>query len=78
MGTRSRVVGVAGALLIAATSVGGVSASSHREAPAIAGDPGADNTDLYRSSVRTTERLTIIANYIARSLPVGRTSVRRS
>ena len=47
MATRSKVVGIAGALLIAATSVSGVFASSHREAPAIAGDPGADNTDLY-------------------------------
>ena len=38
---------IAGALLIATTSVGGVLASSHREAPLIAGDPAADNTDLY-------------------------------
>ena len=47
LSTRSRVAGVAGALLIAATSVTGVFASSHREAPLIAGDPAADNTDLY-------------------------------
>ena len=47
LSTRSRVAGVAGALLIAVTSVSGVLASSHREAPLIAGDPAADNTDLY-------------------------------
>ena len=29
------------------------SASSHREAPLISKDPGADNTDVYASSART-------------------------
>ena len=72
MATRSRVVGVAGALLIAATSVGGVFASSHREAPAIAGDPGADNTDLYAFvSPDDPNSLTIIANYIPLEEPAG-------
>ena len=47
MSTRSKAAGLAGALLIAVTSVSGVFASSHREAPLIAGDPAADNTDLY-------------------------------
>ena len=72
MGTRSRVVGVAGALLIAATSVGGVFASSHREAPAIAGDPGADNTDLYAFvSPDDPNSLTVIANYVPLEEPAG-------
>ena len=39
----------AGALLasMSVLDVGTASASSHREAPLIAGDPAADNTDLY-------------------------------
>jgi Domain of unknown function (DUF4331) len=70
--TRSRAVGIAGAFLIAATSVGGVLASSHREAPAIAGDPGADNTDLYAFvSPDDPNSLTIIANYIPLEEPAG-------
>jgi len=70
--TRSRAVGIAGALLIAATSVGGVLASSHREAPAIAGDPGADNTDLYAFvSPDDPNSLTIVANYIPLEEPAG-------
>ena len=44
---RARVTGVAGALLIALSSVGTAGAASHREAPLIANDPAADNTDLY-------------------------------
>jgi hypothetical protein len=70
--TRSRAVGIAGALLIAATSVGGVLASSHREAPAISGDPGADNTDLYAFvSPDDPNSLTIIANYVPLEEPAG-------
>ena len=72
MATRSKVVGIAGALLIAATSVGGVLASSHREAPLIAGDPGADNTDLYAFvSPDDPNSLTIIANYVPLEEPAG-------
>ena len=72
MASRSKVVGIAGALLIAATSVGGVFASSHREAPAIAGDPGADNTDLYAFvSPDDPNSLTIIANYVPLEEPAG-------
>ena len=72
MTSRSKVVGIAGALLIAATSVGGVFASSHREAPAIAGDPGADNTDLYAFvSPDDPNSLTIIANYVPLEEPAG-------
>ncbi|WP_094545313.1 DUF4331 family protein [Rubricoccus marinus] len=47
-------------------------ASSHREAPLIADDPLADNTDVY--AFRTpddSETVTIVANYIPLSLPEG-------
>jgi hypothetical protein len=63
---------VTGALLIAATSVSGVFASSHREAPLIAGDPAADNTDLYAFiSPNDPNSLTIIANYVPLEEPAG-------
>ena len=40
-------------------------ASSHREAPAIANDPAADNTDLYAfRSVDSPGRLTIVSNWL--------------
>ena len=70
-----------------ATSVGGVlalsgqhnklEASSHREAPLIADDPLADNTDLYafRSpdapANNASASVTIIANYIPLEVPQG-------
>jgi Domain of unknown function (DUF4331) len=47
-------------------------ASSHREAPMIANDPLADNTDLYAfRSPDDTTTVTIIANYIPLQLPQG-------
>jgi hypothetical protein len=47
-------------------------ASSHREAPMIANDPLADNTDLYAfRSPDDTSTVTIIANYIPFELPAG-------
>jgi len=70
--TRSQVVAIGGALLIAASSVSGVLASSHREAPLISGDPAADNTDLYAFvSPDDPSKLTIIANYIPLQQPGG-------
>jgi len=49
-----------------------VQASSHREAPLIANDPLADNTDLYAfRSPDDTNTVTIIANYIPLQLPQG-------
>jgi len=70
--TRSRVVAIGGALLIAMSSVTGVLASSHREAPLISGDPSADNTDLYAFvSPNDTSKLTIVANYIPLQQPGG-------
>lgn len=47
-------------------------ASSHREAPLIADDPMADNTDLYAfRSPDDPNTVTIIANYIPLQLPQG-------
>jgi hypothetical protein len=47
-------------------------ASSHREAPLIAYDPLADNTDLYAfRSPDDTNKVTIIANYVPFELPQG-------
>ena len=47
-------------------------ASSHREAPLIADDPLADNTDLYAfRDPNNSEMINIIANYIPLELPQG-------
>ena len=47
-------------------------ASSHREAPLIANDPLADNTDVYAFvSPDKPNTVTIIANYIPAELPHG-------
>src|SRR5690349_15573409 len=49
-----------------------LSASSHREAPLIANDPLADNTDLYAfRSPDDPNTVTIIANYVPAELPMG-------
>src|ERR1044071_4858588 len=49
-----------------------VEASSHREAPLIANDPLADNTDLYAfRSPDDTNTVTILANYVPLQLPQG-------
>jgi hypothetical protein len=69
---RSKAAALTGALIIATTSIGGVMASSHREAPLIAGDPSADNTDLYAFLNPTDPtKLTIIANYVPLEEPAG-------
>ncbi|MBC7586765.1 MAG: DUF4331 family protein, partial [Chitinophagaceae bacterium] len=47
-------------------------ASSHREAPLIANDPLADNTDVYAfRSPDDTTMVTLIANFIPFQLPEG-------
>jgi hypothetical protein len=70
--TRSKAAALTGALILATSSVGGILASSHREAPLIAGDPAADNTDLYAFLDPTDNtKLTIIANYIPLEEPAG-------
>jgi hypothetical protein len=49
-----------------------LTSSSHREAPMIANDPLADNTDLYAfRSPDNPNKITIIANYIPGQLPQG-------
>ena len=70
--TRSRVAAFGGALFLAISSATGAFASSHREAPLIAGDPSADNTDLYAFvSPDDPSKLTIVANYIPLQQPAG-------
>lgn len=52
--------------------VPGLMASSHREAPLIANDPLADNTDLYAfRSPDDPNTVTLIANYVPLQLPHG-------
>jgi len=47
-------------------------ASSHREAPMIANDPLADNTDVYAFRIpNNPNNIAIIANYIPGQLPEG-------
>src|ERR1700722_11722638 len=69
----NRMVKLAGALLlIFSMAPGTLKASSHREAPLIAMDPQADNTDLYAfRSPDDTNTITIIANYIPFESPQG-------
>jgi hypothetical protein len=62
------------AIAIAFVSLAGISgvlmSSSHREAPMIANDPLADNTDLYAfRSPDHPDKITILANYIPAQLP---------
>ena len=60
------------ALLLLGLLPGLIVASSHREAPLIANDPLADNTDLYAfRSPDDPNTITIIANYIPAELPYG-------
>src|SRR5947207_14465032 len=44
--------------------------SSHREAPSIAKDPVADNTDTYAHAT-AGHTVTIIANYVPAEVPAG-------
>jgi hypothetical protein len=64
----TKTIALLGVLLAAAPAV----ASSHREAPLIANDPLADNTDLYCfRSPDDTNTVTIIATYVPMQLPHG-------
>ncbi len=57
---------------VAVMGLGPVWASSHREAPLIADDPLADNTDLYAfRSPDDPNTITLIANYVPLQLPHG-------
>ncbi len=58
--------------MLVALAPAGTQASSHREAPLISKDPGADNTDLYAFvSPDKPDTVTIIANYIPLEEPAG-------
>src|ERR1700760_4846591 len=68
----SCVVAAAVSLSILGSQKSPLKASSHREAPLIANDPLADNTDLYVfRSPDDTNKVTIIANYVPLQLPQG-------
>ncbi|HLP53478.1 MAG TPA: DUF4331 domain-containing protein [Fluviicola sp.] len=70
--TTTGVVAAAIALSVWDSQNSPVEASSHREAPLIANDPLADNTDLYAfRSPDDTNTVTIIANYVPLQLPQG-------
>jgi hypothetical protein len=61
-----------GGLLATQAGPAGVSASSHREAPLIAGDPRADNTDVYAFvSPDAPDTVSLIANWLPFSEPNG-------
>ena len=63
---------VAGVAVIGLGNFSPTRASSHREAPLIANDPLADNTDLYCfRSPDDPNTVTIIANFIPAQLPFG-------
>ncbi|MGB3548002.1 MAG: DUF4331 domain-containing protein [Saprospiraceae bacterium] len=65
----TRLLSLLAILMLTAYSV---QASSHREAPMIADDPLADNTDVYAfRSPDDPNTITIIANYIPMQLPQG-------
>lgn len=65
------VLAVAGVVAVG-TQTNYLESSSHREAPMIANDPQADNTDVYAFRNPTDpSRLVIIANYIPFQLPHG-------
>jgi hypothetical protein len=68
--TRSRLRLAFALSCVAFTAI--LTSSSHREAPLIADDPLADNTDLYAfRSPANPDKVVIIANYIPAELPQG-------
>jgi hypothetical protein len=63
---------VTGAFALGLLSIASVAnASSHREAPAIAYDPAADNTDVWAWAPTTHDKLIIVASYIPLEEPSG-------
>ena len=79
MKNSTKTILVSAGVLVSALAIGfwdtrnsHLEASSHREAPLIANDPLADNTDLYAfRSPNDTNTITIIANYVPLQLPQG-------
>ena len=64
------VIGLAAALVVAGASVLTVNGSSHNDAPLIAEDPAANNTDVYAFvSPDRPDYVTLIANYIPMEAP---------
>ena len=69
---KSKIFSIAILITLMMTGVLQTKASSHREAPLIANDPLADNTDLYAfRSPDNPNKITIIASYIPMQLPHG-------
>ncbi|MEZ5216257.1 MAG: DUF4331 domain-containing protein [Ilumatobacteraceae bacterium] len=65
-------IALVGGVAVTETGPFGAGASSHREAPLIAGDPRADNTDVYAFvSPDDPDMVTIIANWIPFEEPNG-------
>src|SRR5437868_3494828 len=66
------IAGIAGAAWVMLMQPPKIAASSHREAPLIANDPLADNTDLYAFRCPDdTNYVAIIAGYVPAELPQG-------
>jgi hypothetical protein len=66
--TKKGILPLIGSIALAATLM----SSSHREAPMIANDPLADNTDVYAfRNPNDPSKVTIIANYYPFQLPYG-------
>ena len=77
VGWKKGLAGAAGLALLSGVFIneggpGAVTASSHREAPLIAGDPRADNTDVYAFvSPDDANSVTLISNWIPFEEPNG-------
>ena len=72
LATGGAVLLLGGALLASNASPFAAGASSHREAPLIAGDPRADNTDLYAFvSPDAPDTVTLISNWYPFEEPTG-------
>ena len=60
------------ALALLGLVAGSALASSHREAPLISEDPGADNTDVYAFvDPREPDKVVLISNFIPLEEPAG-------
>jgi len=69
---RNKLSVLLSALGLCAVAASTASASSHREAPSIANDPAADNTDVYAwVTPGTHDKLYLIANWIPLEEPAG-------
>src|SRR5205809_3982982 len=70
--TMKQIIKLLAAIMVCIVASHAAKASSHREAPLIAFDPLADNTDLYAfRSPCDTNKIVLIANYIPFEHPAG-------